>query len=74
MKIDAERIKKQVETLDNKELIWALLDRRVKLSDVPTFVLCDELRRREGVEEIYVEPHEHKNIPRGGLGKRVCCC
>lgn len=55
----------EVDDLDNlsaKDLIKALLHRQIAISDIPTFVLCEELQRRSGVETVWVDPHAVKDI------------
>lgn len=45
------------------DLVKEICYRKIALEDVPTHVLLEELRRREGVKEIWVEPYEKVNIP-----------
>lgn len=55
----------EVDDLDNlstKDLIKVLLHRQVAISDIPTFVLCEELERRSGVESVWVDPNTVKDI------------
>lgn len=50
------------DNLSTKDLIKVLLHRRIAISDIPTFVLCEELERRSGVESVWVDPHTVKDI------------
>ena len=51
-----------LEQIDNKDLIRELFRRKMKIEDIPTYVLCDELERREGVKVVDVAPYEEKDI------------
>lgn len=50
------------DNLSTKDLIKVLLRRRIAISDIPTFVLCEELEHRSGVESVWVDPHTVKDI------------
>lgn len=50
------------DNLSTKDLIKVLLHRQVAISDIPTFVLCEELERRSSVESVWVAPNTVKDI------------
>ena len=52
----------ELDKIDTHALIRAIMRRKMTLEDIPTFVLCDELERRECTETIWVGPHEEKDI------------
>lgn len=43
--------------IDTRDLINALIRRRIAIADIPTYVLCEELETRTGVDLIDVDPH-----------------
>lgn len=52
----------ELDDIDTQALIRAILRRKMTIEDIPTFVLCDELARRECTETIWVDPYEEKDI------------
>lgn len=50
------------DNLSTKDLIKVLLRRQIAISDIPTFVLCEELEHRSGVETVWVDLHTVKDI------------
>ena len=50
------------DNMSTKDLIKALLHRQIAISDIPTFVLCEELERRSGVETVWVDPYTIKDL------------
>ena len=54
-----------IKGISTKELIRELIGRKVTLSDIPTWMLCEELDRREeseGIRHIDFGPHDKAEL------------
>ena len=47
----------ELEQIDTKDLINVLMRKKMTIADIPTYILCDELERRTGVDVIEVDPY-----------------
>lgn len=52
----------ELDEIDARDLINQLIRRKMTIADIPTYVLCDELERRTGVDVIDVDPYANVTI------------
>ena len=64
MELDIKELA-DIKGISTKELIRELIGRKVTLSDIPTWILCEELYRREeseGIRHIDFGPHDKAEL------------
>ena len=44
--------------IEPRELIEAIMRKKLTMADIPTYVLCDELEHRQSVSAVWIGPYE----------------
>ena len=47
-----------LDEVEPKELIEAIMRKKLTMADIPTYVLCNELERRQSVSAVWTGPYE----------------
>ena len=47
-----------LDEVEPKELIKAIMRKKLTMADIPTYVPCDELERRQSVSTAWIGPYE----------------
>ncbi len=56
-------VKEKVDGVSTRDLLTVIMQRKADIEDMHTYMLCDELEIRTGVETIHVDPYEIVELP-----------
>lgn len=56
-------VREKVDGISTRDLLTVIMQRKADIEDMHTYMLCDELETRTGVETIHVDPYEIVELP-----------
>lgn len=61
--MDLREVKERVSGISSKDLLTVIMQRKAEVDDMHTYMLCDELEMRDGVDAIHINPYEIVELP-----------
>lgn len=61
--MDLREVKERVSGISSSDLLTVIMQRRAEVDDMHTYMLCDELEMRDGVDAIHINPYEIVELP-----------
>ena len=61
--MDLREVKERVAGISSRDLLTVIMQRKAEIEDMHTYMLCDELEMRDGVEAIHINPYEIAEVP-----------
>lgn len=61
--MDLREVKERVSDISSRDLLTVIMQRKAEVDDMHTYMLCDELEMRDGVDAIHINPYEIVELP-----------
>lgn len=61
--MDLREVKERVSGISSRDLLTVIMQRKAEVDDMHTYILCDELEMRDGVDAIHINPYEIVELP-----------
>lgn len=56
--MNLREVKERVADISSRDLLTVIMQRQAEIEDMHTYMLCDELETRDGVDAIHIDPYE----------------
>lgn len=61
--MNLREVKERVSGISSRDLLTVFMQRKAEVDDMHTYMLCDELEMRDGVDAIHINPYEIVELP-----------